>query len=123
MQKLSILGYVLKLSVRNVISVSSFSLTNFLKAEISVVCTALLNSVKTVRNCSLKLWTEPFLTGYTKRKKSCKNLIVSVRNYSKVDSPIESFKGWSLNGLIASINFSLLSTRSKFYRRQVVSCA
>ena len=123
MQKLNISGYALKLSARNVVSVSSFSLTSFLKAEISVVCTVLLNSARIVRNCSLKLLTERFLIGYTKRKKSCKNQIVNVRNDSKVDSPIESFKGWSLNDLIASINFSLLRTELNIYRRQVVSSA
>lgn len=120
MQKLNISGYALKLSARNVVSVSSFSLTSFLMVETSVVCTALLNSVKTVRNYSLKLLIEPFLTGYTKRKKSSKKLTVSVRNDSKVDSPCESFKGWSLIDLIASINFSLLSTKNKIYRRWVV---
>lgn len=123
MQKLNISGYALKLSARNVVSVSSFSLTSFLMAEISVVCTALLNSVKTVRNCSLKLWIEPFLTGYTKRMKSSQKSVSHVRNDSKVDSPCESFKGWSLIDLIASIKLSLISTKNQIYRRQVVSYA
>lgn len=123
MQKLNISRYALKLSARNVVSVSSFSLTNFLMAETSVVCTALRSLVRIARSCSLKLLTEQFLIGYTKRKKSSKKTIVGVRNNSEVDSPIESFKGWSLNGLIASINFSLLSTKNKIYRRQVVRCA
>ena len=122
MQKLNISGYALKLSVRNVIRDSSFSLTNFLKVEISVVCTVLRNLVVIVRSYSLKHLIKVFLIGHTKRKKSSKNLMVSVRKCLKIDSPIESFKGWSLNDLIASINFSLLSTRSKDYRRQVVKC-
>jgi hypothetical protein len=44
-----------------------------------------------------------------------------VKNDAKVDSPCESFKGWSLIELIASINFSLLSTEKEVYRRQVVT--
>ena len=123
MQKLSISGYALKLSARNVVRDSSFSLTSFLMVETSVVCTALRSLVAIVRSYSLKLLTKAFLIGHTKRMKSSKKLMSHVRNDSKVDSPCESFKGWSLIELIASINFSLLSTESEVYRRQVVSCA
>jgi hypothetical protein len=119
MQKLSISGYVLKLSARNVVRDSLFSLTSFLKVETSVVCTVLRNSVVIARSYSLKRLTEPFLIGHTKRMKSSKNLIVSVRNDSLCDSPCECLRGWSLIELIVSINFSLLSTRTEVYRRGV----
>jgi len=119
MQKLSISGYVLKLSARNVVRGSLFSLTSFLKVETSVVCTVLLNLARIVRSYSLKLLTKAFLTGHTKRMKSSKKPIVSVRNDSKTDSPCECLRGWSLLDLIASINFSLLSTRTEIYRRGV----
>lgn len=123
MQKLSISGYALKLNVKNAIRGLSFSLTSFLRAEISVVCTVVRSSARIVRSCSLKLLTERFLTGYTKRKKSCKKLTDNVRIDSLNDSPIESFRGWSLIGLIARYQVSLISTRLNIYRRQVVSCA
>ena len=123
MQKLSISGYVLKLSAKNVVRDLSFSLTSFLKVETSVVCTALRSSVAIARSYSLKLLTKAFPTGHTKRKKSSKNLMSHVRNDSKVDSPCESFKGWSLIDLMASINFSLLSTEREVYRQQVVTYA
>jgi hypothetical protein len=119
MQKLSISGYALKLSARNVVRDSLFSLISFLMVETSVVCTVLRSSVVIARSCSLKLLTKAFLTGHTKRMKSSKKLIVSVRNDSKADSPCECLRGWSLIGLIASINFSLLSTRTEVYRRGV----
>ncbi len=123
MQKLSISGYALKLNVKNVIRGSLFNLTSFLKVETSVVCTVLRNSVAIARNCSLKLLTKAYLTGHTKRMKSSKKQIVCVRNDSFCDSPIESFKGWSLIDLIASIKDSLLCQDSKYYRRGVLSCA
>ena len=123
MQKLSISGYALKLSARNVVRDSLFSLTSFLMVETSVVCIALLNSVAIARSYSLKRLTKAFLTGHTKRMKSSKKLRVSVRNDSLCDSPIECFKGWSLIDLIASIKDSLLCQDSKDYRRGVLSCA
>jgi hypothetical protein len=119
MQKLSISGYALKWNVNTVTRGSLFSLTSFLKAEIFVVCTVLRNSVAIARNYSLKLLTKAYLTGHTKRMKSSKKLIVSVRNDSFCDSPCECFKGWSLIGLIASIKDSLLCQDSKDYRRGV----
>jgi len=119
MQKLSISGYALKLSARNVVRDSLFSLTSFFKVETSVVCTALLSLVVIARSYSLKLLIKAFLIGHTKRMKSSKKPIVGVRNYSFCDSPIECFKGWSLIELIASINFLLLSTRTEVYRRGV----
>ncbi len=119
MQKLSISRYALKLSARNVIRDSLFSLTSFLKVEISVVCTAVRSSVVIARSCSLKLLTKVFLIGHTKRMKSSKKLMVSVKNDSLCDSPHECLRGWSLIELIASINFSLLSTRTEVYRRGV----
>ena len=119
MQKLSISGYALKLSARNVVRDSLFSLTSFLKVETSVVYTVLRSSVAIARSYSLKLLIRAFLTGHTKRMKSSKKLIVSVRNNSLCDSPCECLRGWSLLDLIASINFSLLSTRTEVYRRGV----
>jgi hypothetical protein len=123
MQKLSISGYVLKLNVRNVTKGLSFNLTNFLKAKIFVVYTVVRSSVRIVRNCFLKLLTELFLTGYTKRKKSSTNMTDSVRIDSLNDSPIESFKGWSLLDLIARYQVSLPNTELNIYRREVISCA
>jgi hypothetical protein len=38
---------------------------------------------------------------------------------SMTDHPIETLIGWSLIDLIASINFSLLITRTEVYRRGV----
>ena len=123
MQNLSISGYVLKLSAKNVINASLSSLTSFLKVETSVVCTVLRNLVAIARSYSLKRLTKAFPTEHTKRKKSSKKQIVSVRNLLKLDSPIESFKGWSLLDYLASIKLSLLSIRSKFYRQLVISSA
>lgn len=119
MQKLSISGYALKLSARNVVRDSLFSLTSFLKVETSVVCIVLHSSVAIAKSCSLKRLTKVFLTGHTKRMKSSKKTMVSVRNDSLCDSPYECLRGWSLISLIASINFSLLSTRTEVYRREV----
>ena len=119
MQKLSISGYALKLSAKNVVRDSSFSLTSFLMVETSVVYTVLRSSVVIAKSCSLKLLTRVFLIGHTKRMKSSKKLTIQVRNDSLYDSPCECLRGWSLIELISSINFSLLSTRTEVYRRGV----
>lgn len=121
MQKLSISGYALKLSAKNVIRDSSFSLTSFLKAEIFVVCTALHNSAVIAGNCSLKLWTRAFLTGLTKRMKSSQRLKNSVRVIKISDSPIECCRGWSLLDLIASYRTSLFQAQKSVYRRGVIT--
>lgn len=120
MQKLSISGYALKLSAKNVTRDSSFSLTNFLKAETSVVCTALHNSAVTAGNCSLKPWTRAFLTGHTKRMKSSQKLKNSVRVIRINDSPIECCRGWSLLGSIASCRTSLFQAQKLIYSRGVI---
>ena len=119
MQKLNISGYALKLSVRNVVRDSLFSLTSFLMVETSVVYTVLRSLVAIARSYSLKRLIKAFLTGHTKRMKSSQELTIQVRNDSKDDSPCECLRGWSLIDLIASINFSLLSTRTEVYRRGV----
>ena len=123
MQKLSISGYVLKLSANNVRNVLFFQLIHFLKAETSVVCTAVLNSVRIGVNYSLKLLTGLFHTGYTQRKKSSKKLSNSVRNDSLCDSPIESLRGWSVFDLIVDSKTLRLVVNIKNYSRGVLSYA